>query len=127
MSDTTIGPDGLRDDERSWREFAMADDIEEIEILTDRLIESRAETEAEKRAHAETRATLDKWRTANLSDYYADGHYEQACDERDTWKARAEKAEAERDDLAQAAAELAEKVERLLASVAARSTKKEGT
>jgi hypothetical protein len=41
------------------------------------------------------RAELTKWRTANMSDHFANGHYDQACEERDAWKARAEKAEAD--------------------------------
>jgi hypothetical protein len=74
---TTIGPDGLRDDERAkpWDPSIAAPHCVcadcTVITLRARLIESRAETEAEKRAHAETRAErgrlrldLDAYRTA---------------------------------------------------------------
>jgi hypothetical protein len=65
MTTTTTGPDGLRDDEREPHAenievgiVATGDTVDLVRRLRARLIESRAETEAEKRAHAETRADL---------------------------------------------------------------------
>lgn len=60
MSDTT-GPDGLRDDERpelfTFAGSRVASYENKVsELLRARLIESRAETDAERLAHAETRA-----------------------------------------------------------------------
>jgi hypothetical protein len=62
MNDNTIGPDGLRDDERracGCRDLGCARFHLGTHVFRARLIESRAETEAEKRAHAETRAQRD--------------------------------------------------------------------
>jgi hypothetical protein len=55
-----IGPDGLRGDERDHNPI----DWRWIERMKARLIESRAETETEKRAHAKTRAERDRLRAA---------------------------------------------------------------